>query len=88
MLNTLNATFDNSEYLTATTFSDYYRATAASFPDLCGLLDEDAIADDRVDDYVRVMNSLSWEFEDLADGGRGAAYTMSPRKSSAIANAA
>ncbi len=79
MLNKLNAAFTNPEYLTATTFSDYYRATAASFPDLCELLDEDAIADDRVDDYVRVMNSLSWEFEDVADGGRGVAYNVAQR---------
>ena len=71
MLNNLK---QNLEYLTDTTFSSYYHATVSSFPDLCALLDEDAIAGDRLDDYVRFMNSLSWEFEDLADGGRGVQY--------------
>lgn len=79
MLNKLNATLPNLEYLTDTSFSDYYRAAASSFPDLCGLLDEAAIAGDRLDDYVRVMNSLSWEFEDLADGGRGVAYNVAQK---------
>jgi SAM-dependent methyltransferase len=69
----------NLEYLTDTTFSDYYRAAASTFPGLCSLLDEDAITGDRLNGYVRVMNSLSWEFEDLADGGRGVAYNVAQK---------
>ncbi|MBB3411929.1 SAM-dependent methyltransferase [Rhizobium sp. BK316] len=79
MLNRVNAAFPSLEYLTGMTFSDYYRTAVTSHPDLCDLLDEDAITGDRLDDYLRVMNSLSWEFEDLADGGRGAAYNVAQK---------
>ena len=71
--------FPNSEYLTATTFQSFHQIANASFPELCGLLDETAITPDKIDDYAKEMNSISWEFESSEDGGRGLSYNVAQK---------
>jgi SAM-dependent methyltransferase len=76
MLNQLHTVAIDSDYLNGKSFADFYQIAAASFPDLCTLLDQGRTAEDPMREYTQMMNSLSWEFEDVADGGRGAAYNV------------
>lgn len=38
-----------------------------------------AIAELRINEYVKSTYALSWEFEAISDGGRGAAYDVAQK---------
>jgi hypothetical protein len=68
-------------YIGDMTFADYRRAAEKSFPFVLRMIDPDSVEGEAFDDYIAMMNEISWEFEDQDDGGRGAAYNMAQRNS-------
>jgi len=79
MLNQPYALALDSDYLNGKSFADFYQSAAASFPHLCSLLDHDRTAEIPMREYTQMMNSISWEFEDVSDGGRGEAYNVAQK---------
>lgn len=69
----------DSNYLNGEGFAEFHELAAVTFPDLCDLLHPDLTAEDAIKDYTQLMNAISWEFEDLSDGGRGAAYNVAQK---------
>jgi SAM-dependent methyltransferase len=76
MFNNLNIQVSAPDYLVGTSFADYLKIAATSFPDMWALLDHDAIIGHQTHEYIQEMNAASWEFEDVTTGGRGVAYNV------------
>jgi SAM-dependent methyltransferase len=63
-------------YIDNLTFDDYLDEIRTNHPNLYNLLDPERIEATVIDEYIKQMNALSWEFEENDAGGRGAAYNV------------
>jgi SAM-dependent methyltransferase len=61
-------------YIGDLTFEDYLTEIRANYPGLYDLLEPKRIEARAIDEYIKQMDSVSWEFEDKDVGGRGVAY--------------
>jgi len=61
-------------YLSDQNFEDYINWLETTVPWLLKLMDTPRFTKSFVDSFVMSLETASWEFEDVNDGGRGAAY--------------
>jgi SAM-dependent methyltransferase len=73
-LTTTKAKAIDPRYIGDMTVHDYADYAERRFPVVAEVLDRDRLFSGRMPDYIRQMDSLSWEFEDASTGGRGLAY--------------
>lgn len=66
----------NRIYIDNLTFDDYLMEIRTNYPDLHDLLDPERIEAHAIEEYIKEMDGLSWEFESTDIGGRGAAYNI------------
>jgi SAM-dependent methyltransferase len=63
-------------YVGDLTFQDYLNEIRKNYPGLYDLLEPKRIEAGAIEQYIKEMDSLSWEFEDKDVGGRGVAYML------------
>ena len=66
-----------SGYIGDLTFEAYLRELRSNYPAIYDMLEPRRIEARAIEDYIKDMDSVSWEFEDKDAGGRGAAYIVS-----------
>jgi SAM-dependent methyltransferase len=63
-------------YIDDHTFEDYLKEIRKDYPGLYDLLEPERIKPGAIEEYIREMDRLSWEFESNDVGGRGAAWSL------------
>ncbi|WP_406638757.1 class I SAM-dependent methyltransferase [Amycolatopsis sp. WGS_07] len=71
----------SSTYIADLTFEGYLQEIRTKYPRLYELLDPERIEADAIEDYLKELNTLSWEFEDQDTGGRGQAWSQAQNSS-------
>ncbi|MEU3624786.1 hypothetical protein BS329_34965 [Amycolatopsis coloradensis] len=71
----------SNNYISDLTFQEYLQEIQEKHPSLYELLDPDRIEADAIEDYLKELNALSWEFEDQDTGGRGLAWSQAQNSS-------
>ncbi|MEV6906197.1 methyltransferase domain-containing protein [Amycolatopsis sp. NPDC051071] len=71
----------SNNYISDLTFHGYLQEIREKYPDLYELLDPERIEADAIEDYIKELNTLSWEFEDQDTGGRGLAWSQAQNSS-------
>jgi ubiquinone/menaquinone biosynthesis C-methylase UbiE len=71
----------SNNYISDLTFQGYLQEIRKKYPSLYELLDPERIETDVIEDYLKELNTLSWEFEDQDIGGRGLAWSQAQNNS-------
>ncbi|MFD2470842.1 class I SAM-dependent methyltransferase [Amycolatopsis silviterrae] len=71
----------SENYVSELTFPEYLREIRAKHPGLSELLDPERIETGAIEPYLKELNTLSWEFEDQDNGGRGLAWSQAQNSS-------
>lgn len=67
------------KYVEDMTFVDFSRNVERHASFVMKLIDPERVKGAAFCNYVKLMNKISWEFEDQDNGGRGAAYNLAQR---------
>lgn len=70
-----------NDYIAELTFPEYLREIREKHPGLHELLDPARIEGAAIEDYLKELNALSWEFESQDTGGRGQAWSQAQNSS-------
>jgi SAM-dependent methyltransferase len=66
-------------YIDDLTFDEYLKEIRNDYPNLYDLLDPARIENGAIQEYIKEMDKLSWEFEGNDVGGRGAAWSLAQK---------